>query len=126
MISLIIYSFNFLPVFERVSESMYAVIRSGGKQYRVSPGDLLRVEKLPGEVGNLFTFEEILMVGGNGPDELRIGTPLLEGVQVIGKIEKQDRAKKITVFKFKRRKKYRKKQGHRQSFTALRIQEIKV
>jgi len=99
---------------------MYAVIKTGGKQYRVSQGDQLRVEKLPGSVGDTITFDEILLVAGEGAS-LQIGTPNLTGAKVEAKIVAQDRAKKIIVFKFKRRKNYRHKAGHRQPFTALQI-----
>lgn len=99
---------------------MYAVIKTGGKQYRVSQGDQLRVEKLPGAVGDSITFAEVLLVAGEGA-ALQIGTPNLSGAKVEAKIVAQDRAKKIIVFKFKRRKNYRRKAGHRQPFTALQI-----
>ena len=100
---------------------MYAVIKTGGKQYRVAKGDQLRVEKLPGDVGQAITFEEVLLVGG---DALKIGRPLVAGAKVEAKIVAQDRAKKIIVFKFRRRKNYRRKNGHRQPFTALEITGI--
>jgi large subunit ribosomal protein L21 len=100
---------------------MYAVIKTGGKQYRVAQGDKLRVEKLPGSVGEKVSFDEVLLIGG---DALRIGRPLLAGAKVEAKIIAQDRAKKIIVFKFRRRKNYRRKQGHRQPFTALQITGI--
>ncbi len=100
---------------------MYAVIKTGGKQYRVAQGDKLRVEKLPGNVGEKVSFEEVLLIGG---DALKIGRPLLAGAKVEAQIIAQDRAKKIIVFKFRRRKNYRRKQGHRQPFTALQITGI--
>ena len=103
---------------------MFAVIQSGGKQYRVSPGDLLRVEKLNGEVGDQITFEDVLLVGGD--DESRVGQPVVPGASVIGTIVDQTRGDKIVVFKFKRRKMYRRKTGHRQYLTAVRIEEIKT
>lgn len=99
---------------------MYAVIKTGGKQYRVTQGDQLRVEKLPGSVGDVVTFGDVLLVAGEGAT-LQIGTPSLAGAKVEAKIVAQDRAKKIIVFKFKRRKNYRRKAGHRQPFTALQI-----
>lgn len=102
---------------------MYAVIRTGGKQYRVAQGDKLRVEKLPGNVGESVTFEEVLLVGeGEG---IKLGQPLVAGAKVEAKITAQDRDKKIIVFKFRRRKNYRRKAGHRQPFTALEITNIK-
>ncbi len=100
---------------------MYAVIKTGGKQYRVQEGDTLRVEKLDGEVGGQVEFEEILMLGGESP---RIGTPTVSGAKVVAKIIGQDRAKKIIVFKMRRRKNYRRKYGHRQPYTELRIQAV--
>ena len=103
---------------------MYAVIQSGGKQYRVSPGDLLRVEKLGGEVGDRITFEDVLLVGAD--DKTRVGKPVVPGASVIGTIVDQARGDKVLVFKFKRRKMYRRKTGHRQYLTAVRIDEIKT
>ena len=99
----------------------YAVIKTGGKQYRVAQGDKVRVEKLPGAVGDTVTFGEVLLLGG---EAVTIGTPLIGGAKVLAKITAQDRAKKIIVFKFRRRKNYRRKAGHRQPFTALEITGI--
>jgi large subunit ribosomal protein L21 len=100
---------------------MYAVIRTGGKQYRVSQGDTLRIEKLPGDVGSTITFGEVLMLGG---DKLSVGKPLLKGAKVSAQIVAQDRGKKIIVFKMRRRKNYRRKNGHRQWFTEVKITDI--
>jgi large subunit ribosomal protein L21 len=100
---------------------MYAVIKTGGKQYRVAKGDKLRVEKLPGNVGDTVTFGEVLLIGG---EALKLGKPLVAGAKVEAKVVAQDRAKKIIVFKFRRRKNYRRKAGHRQPFTALEITNI--
>ena len=100
---------------------MYAVIQTGGKQYRVEPGEHLRVEKLPVEKGAKITFDKVLMVGGDSP---RVGKPFVAGVKVVAEVVVQDRAKKIIVFKFRRRKNYRRKQGHRQPFTELKISSI--
>lgn len=100
---------------------MFAVIQTGGKQYRVAPGDHLRVEKLAGDKGAKLTFEQVLMVGG---DAFRVGTPFVAGVKVTAEVVAQDRAKKIIVFKLRRRKNYRRKYGHRQPFTELRITGI--
>lgn len=97
---------------------MYAVIKTGGKQYRVTEGDHLRVEKLPGDVGATVTFDEVLMVGG---DKVAVGTPVVKGAKVSAQIVAQDRAKKVIVFKFRRRKNYRRKRGHRQPFTEIKI-----
>jgi large subunit ribosomal protein L21 len=101
---------------------MYAVVRSGGKQVRVAPGAAVRVEKLPGEVGEIVELSEVLLIGGE--DDTRIGTPLLQGVKVRGTITAQGLAPKITVFKQKRRKNYRVKRGHRQQFTEIRVDSI--
>jgi large subunit ribosomal protein L21 len=100
---------------------MYAVIQTGGKQYRVAPGEQLRVEKLPGDRGATLTFDKVLMVGG---DAVRVGRPFVPGVTVSAQIVAQDRARKIIVFKFRRRKNYRRKNGHRQPYTELRITSI--
>jgi large subunit ribosomal protein L21 len=102
---------------------MYAVIKTGGKQYKVAQGDKLRIEKLPAGVGETVTFDEVLLVGG---DALKIGAPFVAGAKVEAKVIAQDRAKKIIVFKFRRRKNYRRKNGHRQPFTALEITGIKA
>jgi len=101
---------------------MYAVIRSGGKQYKVNPGELLDVEKISGKVGDHVELTEVLLLGKDG--EVETGKPLLTNAKIIGEIIKQGKSKKILVFKSKRRKGYRKKQGHRQYFTTLRIKEI--
>lgn len=101
---------------------MYAVIRSGGKQARVAPGDTVRLEKLAGEVGDSVELSDVLMLGEAG--EPRVGTPLVDGAKVRGTILAQGRGDKIIVFKMKRRKGYRRKQGHRQSYTEVRIDAI--
>jgi len=100
---------------------MYAVIRTGGKQYRVAEGQKLRVEKLAGNAGDKITFNEVLFVGGDTP---KIGRPFVSGASVAAEITGQDRGKKIVVFKFKRRKNYRRKSGHRQPYTELKITGI--
>jgi large subunit ribosomal protein L21 len=100
---------------------MYAVFKSGGKQYRVAAGDQVRVEKLPGNAGDTVTFDQVLMLGG---DALKLGTPLVGGAKVEAKIVTQGLGKKLIVFKFRRRKNYRRKNGHRQPFTALQIVNI--
>jgi len=102
---------------------MYAVVNSGGKQYKVQQGQVLRVEKIPGDVGSPVTFERILMFSDG--DNVSIGQPALEDVAVEGHIVEQGKAKKIIVFKYKKRKRYRRKKGHRQEFTAVMIDDIK-
>jgi len=104
---------------------VYAIIQTGGKQYRVSPGDVLRVERLPGERGDAVQLDQVLLVTeDNG--SVRVGAPLVADARVQGLIVQQGKGKKIIVYKKKRRKNYRRKQGHRQLFTALQIQEIIV
>ena len=101
---------------------MYAVIRTGGKQYRVEEGDVVKIEKIDGERGSELTFDDVLLVGND--DETHVGTPTVSGASVSGTIIEQDRDKKIVVFKFRRRKNYIRKQGHRQSYTRVRINGI--
>jgi large subunit ribosomal protein L21 len=100
----------------------YAVIRTGGKQYRVAPGDVVRVERLDGEVGATIEFNEVLLTGGDG--SVRIGRPLVDGALVRAEIVEQGRARKILIFKKKRRKNYRRRRGHRQAVTTVRVTEI--
>ncbi len=101
---------------------MYAVVSAGGKQYRLSPGQVLEVEKLPAAVGDQVVFDEVLLVGDG--EQLQVGTPLVEGARVIGTVVDQGKGEKIIVFKFKRRKMYRRKRGHRQLLTTVQIDEI--
>ncbi len=100
---------------------MYAVIKTGGKQVRVSEGQEIYVEKLEVEAGETFEFTEVLMLGG---EKTVIGTPVVEGAKVVAKVLKHGRGPKIIVFKYKVRKNYRKKQGHRQAYTKLVIESI--
>jgi large subunit ribosomal protein L21 len=102
----------------------YAVIRTGGKQYRVSPGELLRVELLPGDKGNDFTFSEVLLTVADGA--VQVGTPLVSGATVSARIVEHDKERKIIVFKKKRRKNYSRQHGHRQHFTAVQIKTINM
>ncbi len=102
---------------------MYAVVNSGGKQYKVQQGQILRVEKISGDVGNPVTFDRVLMFSDG--ENISIGQPALEDVAVEGHIVEQGKAKKIIVFKYKRRKRYRRTRGHRQVFTAVLIDSIK-
>jgi large subunit ribosomal protein L21 len=101
---------------------MYAVVNTGGKQYKVQAGDVLRVEKIPGDVGSPVTFDKVLMVADG--EDVTIGQPMLQKASVKGTIVEQGKAKKIIVFKYKRRKRFRRKQGHRQAFTADKIDTI--
>ena len=101
---------------------MYAIIRAGGRQYRVSEGQTLRIDRLSGDVGTQVVLDQVLLLGGE--DEPRIGQPLVDGARVDAEILNQGRAKKLIVFKKKKRKGYHKKQGHRQQYTELRIMKI--
>ena len=103
---------------------MYAIIRTGGKQYRVKTGDVVRVERLEGAVGTSVTLDDVLLVAGEG--EPRVGSPRVEGASVVGTVVEQDRDAKIRVFKYKKRKHYRRTRGHRQSFTAVRIAAVRA
>src|SRR3954451_20022598 len=100
---------------------MYAIIETGGKQVRVEEGQAIYIEKLNAEAGETVTFDKVLFVGG---DNVKVGAPLVEGATVTAKVVKQGRGKKITVFKYKSKKNYRRKQGHRQPYTKLLIEEI--
>lgn len=103
---------------------MYAIVATGGKQYKVQEGDVLRIEKLAGAVGDEVAFDQVLLVGAG--EDVRIGQPVVEGALVKGTIVQQGKNKKILVFKYKRRKRYRRKQGHRQAFTAVKIDAIEA
>lgn len=101
---------------------MYAVIKTGGKQYRVHEGDVLMVEKLDAEAGSSVTFSEVLAFSDD--QTLKVGTPLVEGAVVEAQVLGQGKGKKIIVFKYKAKKNYRKKQGHRQPYTRVQITKI--
>ena len=101
---------------------MYAVIQTGGKQYRVQPGETVQVEKLDAEVGKTVEFNEVLMVADG--ENVRLGTPHVAGAKVVAEVVDQGRDTKILVYKYRRRKAWHKKQGHRQPFTALKVTEI--
>ena len=100
---------------------MYAIIKTGGKQVKVEEGQVIYVEKLVAEADEVVTFDKVLFVGG---DAVKVGAPLVDGATVTAKVEKQGRQKKINVIKFKRRKNYHRKQGHRQPYTKLVIEKI--
>ncbi len=102
---------------------MYAVIKTGGKQYRVAKGDEVKVEQLQGDVGDEVAFDQVLLTS-NG-ENVEVGQPFLDNSKVVGQIIRQGKDKKIVVFKYKRRKGYRRKKGHRQSFTLVRIEDIR-
>ena len=100
---------------------MYAVVRTGGKQLRVSPGDVVRVEKLAGDPGQQIDLEEVLLIGG---DKIKVGTPRVEGAKVVATIQGEAKGPKLKIFKKKRRKRYKLTRGHRQHYTELRIDSI--
>ena len=101
---------------------MYAVIKSGGKQYRVESGAKLRLERLPAEVGAAVSFDQVLLVGDG--DAVKVGAPLVSGAQVKATVLAQGRDDKVRIFKLRRRKHYQKTQGHRQSYTEVHIDDI--
>ena len=105
---------------------MQAIVRTGGKQYRVKEGDIIKVEKLPGEIGSEIILDDILMVtrSGEAGTEVLVGTPKLPDFKIKGEILKQGKARKIVVFTYKRRKGEKKKMGHRQPYTAIKVREI--
>ncbi len=101
---------------------MYAIVNTGGKQYKVHQGDVLRIEKIPGEVGSPVSLDRVLMFADG--ENVDIGRPVLDSVVVKGHIVDQNKARKILVFKYKKRKRYRRKLGHRQKYTAVKIDSI--
>lgn len=103
---------------------MYAIIRSGDKQFRAEPGATVKVPTITAEVGDTITFDEVLIAGDG--DDIQVGAPVLDGASVTGEVVRHGRGRKIIVFKWKRRKNYRRKQGHRQGFTEVRIGEIRL
>jgi large subunit ribosomal protein L21 len=112
-----------LKFFNRMT-AMYAVIKTGGKQHKVSEGEIVTVEKLAGGKGDVVTFDEVLLVAKD--DDVKVGTPLVKGAKVTGEIIEQSKGDKIIVFRMKRRKGYHKKTGHRQLQTSLKIKEISI
>lgn len=101
---------------------MYAIIETGGKQYRVKEGDILLVEKLEAEQGDIITIEDVLAVSKDG--KLIVGSPIVDGAKVEAKVVEQGKSKKVIIFKYKPKKDYRKKRGHRQPYTKLVIDKI--
>ena len=102
---------------------MYAIIQTGGKQFRAEPGSTIKVPSLSAEVGDTVIFDQVLLTGGT--DDVTLGAPRVEGVQVTGQVVRHGKARKVIIFKWKRRKNYRRKAGHRQGFTEVRIGEIR-
>lgn len=103
---------------------MYAVVKAGGKEYRVSKGDLIRVEKLEGKTGDQVVIRDVLMVSDEG--KVQLGTPQLTNAVVTGKIVQEAKGKKVLIYKMKRRKNYRRTKGHRQTYTYLRVEDISL
>jgi large subunit ribosomal protein L21 len=103
---------------------MYAIIRTGGKQFRAEPGKTIKVPSLAAEPGETVTFGEVLVAGTD--DGIQIGAPTVAGAEVTGEVVKHGKAKKVIIFKWKRRKNYRRKQGHRQQYTEVRIGDIRL
>ena len=103
---------------------MYAVINTGGKQYRVAPGQEIKLEKLKAEVGDVVTFDKVLLTSDG--ENVKVGRPYLENSRVTGRVSRQGKNRKIVVFKYKRRKGFRRTQGHRQSFTLVNIENIEA
>lgn len=103
---------------------MYAIIKTGGKQYKISEGDVITVEKLAANEGDAVVFDNVLTVVNDG--DVKVGTPVVEGAKVTGKVEAQGKAKKILVFKYKAKSNYRRRQGHRQPFTKVVIEKIEA
>ena len=100
---------------------MFAIIKTGGKQYKVSEGDVIKVEKIEAEAGDKIEFDQVLMVAG---DDVKVGSPVVEGAKVSAEVLDQKKDKKIVIFKFKAKKNYRKKKGHRQPYTLVKIEKI--
>ncbi len=101
---------------------MYAVIQTGGKQYRVTPGDQIQIEKLPGRPGDEIAFDKVLLASDG--ERVKVGKPYVQGSKVIGRIIREGKTKKVVVFKYKRRKNYKRKKGHRQHISLVRIEKI--
>ena len=100
---------------------MFAIIKTGGKQYKVSEGDIIKVEKIEAEAGDKIEFDQVLMVAG---DDVKVGSPVVGGAKVSAEVLDQKKDKKIVIFKFKAKKNYRKKKGHRQPYTLVKIEKI--
>lgn len=105
---------------------MYAVVRTGSKQIRVQPGDVVSVERLAGEPGTHVELREVLLLGGESGASIRVGTPLIEGAVVRATVRGETQGDKIRIFKYRRRKRYRLRKGHRQKYTKIQIDSIEV
>lgn len=122
MIDYSYYSNVEFPLGKVIKVTDFAILQTGGKQYRVKPGDTIRVETVPGDEGDTLTLEDVRMVSVDG--DVRIGNPKVEGVSVTAEVVGKGKDKKVVVFKYKAKTRYRKKKGHRQQYTDLRITEI--
>ncbi len=103
---------------------MFAILKTGGKEYRVSKGDVIRVEKLDGNVGDQVTLKDVLMVSGEG--QVQLGAPVLSNAVITGEIVREAKGKKVLTYKMKKRKNYRRMKGHRQTYTYLKVNEINI
>lgn len=115
-----------MQLFYSVVTYMFAVIRTGGKQYNVSPGQKILIEKLPVAVGESISFDEVLLIADPVTSDLKLGKPTVSGAKVIGTVLEQGRAPKVSVIKYKRKVRYRRNRSHRQPFTAVQIERIEV
>lgn len=104
---------------------MFAIIKTGGKQYRIKEKDILTLEKLPGQAGESIIFEEVLLIGDDKGEDIRVGMPIVAGAKVEAKILEQGRAKKVSVVKYKPKVRYRRRVGHRQEYTKVQVISIK-
>lgn len=103
---------------------MFAIVETGGKQYKVTPGDVIRVEKLDAEVGSEVTLDRVLLIAND--EDIKVGTPVVDGAKAVAKVVSHGKGKKIRIFKYKPKKNYRKRQGHRQPYTELSIEKIEA
>ncbi|MEX0800315.1 MAG: 50S ribosomal protein L21 [Dehalococcoidia bacterium] len=110
------------PIRRPGGPTIYAIVRTGGKQYRVEPDQLIDVDSLPAEVGSTVELSDVLLIGGNG--DVHVGQPLVEGARVIAEVVEQGRDRKIIVFKYKAKTRYRRRRGHRQGYTRLAVRQI--
>jgi len=117
-----VYIALFFAIPFQVESNMYAVIKTGGKQYRVAAGEKIKVEQIPADVGAEITLDQVLMVGEG--ETVKIGTPIIAGAKVTAKVIAHGRGPKIKIFKMRRRKHYQKHQGHRQNYTEIQISAI--
>jgi len=118
------HNFRYLKIFLKGARPMYAIIETGGKQIRVEPGDEISIEKIPGAPGDKITFDHVLAASDG--EVLKVGKPFLQDSKVVGRLIRQGKGKKVIVFKYKRRKGYKRKKGHRQLFSLVKIEDIAI